>query len=114
MSAIDRLLDKLGIKAPPIADLSQIAPCLGADYSVREFAREAAQRIHSQFGLDEDLVFFMIIDEKDPEEETKIAEAVEARAWSRQGAEEEDAWEDEEEEDEDWDEDDPEESRGDQ
>jgi hypothetical protein len=106
MSAIDRLLDALEIKAPSVADASQLAPVLKADYAVRTFAREAAQRIHQQFGLDEDLLFWMIVDEKDPEEETKIAEAVEARAWGRKGAEEEDVWEDEE-EDEDWDEDDP-------
>lgn len=62
-SGIDRLLSKMGIKAPNVATMRDMAPILMADYEVRGFAREAAQRISQRFGLDEDTVFWMIVDE---------------------------------------------------
>jgi hypothetical protein len=63
-SGIDRLLPKIGFKSPPVATGQDMAPILMADYRVREFAREAAQRISKKFGLDEDTIFWLIVDEK--------------------------------------------------
>lgn len=67
MTAIERLLNDLGIKAPAVSTASQVAPVLIGDYHIRVFARQAAQRIARKFNLDEDDVFWMILDE-DPNE----------------------------------------------